>query len=321
MISNTKAKRIEAISYEEALRLSKLPNEDILELLSQAYKVKREHLGTKINICGSEYIITSKCSEDCKFCPLSGHYNTDLDTNRMSVEQILASAKEKEQIGVNNFKIVITGRNIKNQKDFDFIVKVVRGIKEETNLFLCASLGCLLNEEEAYVLAEAGVDQYNHNLETSRDYFENIVTTHTYEDKIKTIQYAKKAGMKICGGGIIGLGESMEQRISLAFTLKELEIDSMPFNTLVHCPGTPLEKIKPVHPIELLKVLAIFRLILPNTHIVLGAGAKGNFRDLESLALLACADGLLTSGYLSTKPLQQSFKQNISMIEDITYKP
>jgi len=317
-----KAQSNESISLEEALKLSDLSEEnlkDIITLISIANKVKIKNFGNNFSLCGNVYAFWTRCSEDCAYCLLSGHYPTAMEPTRFkSEEEIVEAAKKRATEGATRFKIITAGLRIDFRKEFEIILRAIRRIKKETNLFVCASLG-LLSEEAAKALKEAGLDQYNHNLETSADYFPKICTTHSYADRVNTIKYAKKYGMKVCCGGIIGLGESKEDRIKLAFQLKELDVDSLPFNTFVPWPGTPLENVKPPPPLELIKTLAIFRLILPTKHIVLGAGREHNLRDLQAIALLAGASGMMLPSYLTTKEGGRTAEQDIQMLKDLNF--
>jgi biotin synthase len=203
------------------------------------------------------------------------------------------------------------------EKEFETLLKAVKKIKTMTALECNCSLGTL-SDEMAEALAEAGVSEYNHNLETAPHYFSRICTTHTFNDRVKTVRRVKTAGMKACCGGIIGMGESRKGRIALAFSLKKLNVDCVTVNVLNPRPGTPLAKREPLTPMEIIKTVAIFRLILPSAVIKIAGGREVNLRSLQSLALLAGGNGMIVEGYLTTSG--QGLKDDLQMVKDLGFK-
>ncbi len=303
----------ESIDFSEAMELMSLQGADCIELFTLANRL-RAKLGNEVDLCS---IINAKCGlcpEDCKFCSQSVHNDTEIAPYPLlDEEEVLNMALMMQEEGAARFCIVISGKEMEAE-DYEKILNSIRKLRKETSLSLCTSLG-MLTGEIAKELKKAGITRIHHNLETSEDFFRNICTTHSYEEKINTIHVAKKAGLEVCCGGIIGMGESAEDRIKLAFNLKELDVDSIPINILAPIKGTPLEDVKPLSPMEVLKTIAVFRLILPEKNIRIAGGREVNLRDLQCLSLLAGANGLLLGNYLTT--FGRSPKEDIQMIHDL----
>jgi len=287
------------ISAAEALSLTALSGSQVYELLHVAWQVTDHFFGTSVDLCSIINAKSGRCSEDCQFCAQSGHFQTEAEVYPLlNLEKILARAQEMEAAGANRFSLVISGRD-PAQADFIRILEIFQALKKETGLGLCASLG-IINEEQAAQLAAAGATTYHHNLETCRNYFPFICTTHTYDERVQTIQAARKAGLRVCSGGILSLGESWANRVELAFELRELQVDSVPLNILNPLKGTPLAHLKPMNPFEVLKAIAIFRLILPQTELRLCGGRGPALRSLQPLAFPAGINALLVGNYLTT---------------------
>jgi len=317
MISKLKNKVLsgEEITKEEALSLVNLEESRTMELLAAANEIKENYQGKKVDLCSIVSAKAGSCSEDCTFCSQSAHYDTGVNSYPlMAKEDILARAKKMDDSGAEHFGIVTSGRGVVSDQDFSELIEAFKLIKEETNLEVCASLGTL-DEKRAQKLSEVGLKRYNHNLETSESYYSEICTTHSYQDRIKTVKFLKERGMEVCSGGIIGLGESFADRIELAFTLKELDVDSVPVNILNPVAGTPLADNPKVPPMEALKTAAIFRFILPTKVIKLCGGREKNLRDLQSLSLLSGINGLLVGNYLTTEG--RAVAEDLKMIEDL----
>ena len=303
------------ISKEEALELASLSQDRILKLLSAANEIKNKFMSDEVNMCSIINAKSGSCSEDCSFCAQSAHHDTEVDTYALLPEEkILAKAQEMDQAGAKHFGIVTSGRGIETEAEFQQILDTVEKIKAETDLEVCASLGTL-EAEQVKQLSEVGLKRYNHNLETSRNYFAKICSTHDYQERVQTIKFLKKQEIEVCCGGIIGLGESFSDRIDLAFTLRELNVDSIPLNILNSVPGTPLEDNDSVPPLEVLQTAAIFRFINPQKNIKLCGGREKNLRDLQSLSLLAGVNGLLVGNYLTTEG--RSIEDDLKMIDDL----
>lgn len=289
-----------AITREEALELAKTPDEDLMLLLAMADKIRRRFNGDSVDLCSIVSGRSGHCPENCAFCAQSAHHKTDSPVYALlPEEELLEAARQAKEAGACRFSIVTSGRSATQEGDFDRIVKALHKIKEQYGLYVCASLG-ILSPDAAKRLKEAGVSRYHANVETSRSYFPQICTTHTYEDKMSTIAAAKEAGLAICSGGIIGMGETLAQRIEMAFEIKELGAESVPLNILNPIVGTRFADMKPVPPMELLKTFAIFRFVMPKAALRTAGGREKNLRDLQSMALAGGLNGMLIGGYLTT---------------------
>ncbi|MBI4313591.1 MAG: biotin synthase BioB [Candidatus Omnitrophica bacterium] len=307
------------ITREEASELMKLTDPaDILELGSWANRVRSKYTGRSCQLCALVNAKAGECAENCKYCSQSGHYSTDISKYPlMAPEAILARAKQAAEFGARRFCIVTATRGL-SDKDLPAIVKAVQLVREQTGLAVECSLG-FVTDEQLEVLKAAGMTRYNHNLETCEDNFSNICTTHTYQDRVNTLKQLKKHGMERCAGGILGLGETPEGRLDLAFALAELEVECVPVNVINPRPGTPLEHNTPPEPLEVIKTIAIFRLILPWAVIELAGGRELNVRDLQSLALICGANGLIIGSYLTTIGRQPA--EDMQLVQDLGFEP
>ncbi|WP_097028158.1 biotin synthase BioB [Clostridium peptidivorans] len=287
------------ISFEEAMKLAGIEGkEDIAELCNSANNIREFFCGREVDLCSIMNAKSGHCSEDCKFCAQSAHYKTDVDVyDLVSKEAALKLAKENENEGVNRFSLVTSGRGIIGS-DFKKVLEIYEELNKEVKMDLCASLG-ILGYGELLSLRETGITMYHHNLETSRDYYERICTTHSYDERIDTINAAKKAGMAVCSGGIIGLGESLEDRVKLAFQLRDLEVKSIPINVLNPVKGTPLENQERLSQDEILKTIAIFRFVDPKALIRL-AGGRNLIDEYGKNCFNAGANATITGNYLTT---------------------
>jgi biotin synthase len=227
-------------------------------------------------------------------------------------EEILRSAIELEKGGATRYSMVTSGYML-TDKELDVICNSAVAIHKQTALTVCASLG-MLTEATARRLTERGIAVYHHNLETARSFFDNVCTTHDYDEDIKTVKLAKAAGMKVCSGGILGLGETWEQRVELAVTLKELDVDGIPINFLNPIAGTRMENRPLLKPLEALKCIAIFRFVNPGKNILICGGREVTLRDYQSWAMLAGANGLMIGNYLTTQG--RHIKMDIDMVKD-----
>lgn len=278
--------------------------------------IREKFKGKQVDLCSIVNARSSRCSEDCSFCSQSIYHKTGINTYPLlSKKKILKAAYQAEAAGADRFSLVTTGRGIDG--DFENIISIVKELKEKTNLKLCVSLG-LLNKKAADSLKESGVERYHHNLETAPDYFDKICTSHSYQERIETIHIAQKAGLEVCSGGILGMGESREQRLEMAFLLKELKVDSLPLNILNPIPGTPLADKEPLPPLDILQTIAVYRFILPETDIRYAGGRETNLRDLQALGLIGGINGMLTGDYLTTSGRKTA--EDIVMINDLGLK-
>jgi len=287
-----------SIDKEFAIALSKLEGSDVFELFTLSNTVRISFRGNKVDLCSIVNAKSGACPEDCSFCAQSSHSKTDINIySLMSEEKILEAAFSAKERGVKRFCIVTSGKKT-SRSDLKQIYNFISEIKN-LGLLPCATLG-MLNASELMELKDAGLHRYHHNLETSEAFFKDICTTHTYREKVRTIETAKSLGLSICSGGIFGLGESWADRIDMAFALKEIGVDSVPINFLTPIRGTPLGDRELLNPMDALKIIAIYRLILPECEIRICGGRPNTLRDLNSYIFMAGADGLLIGNYLTT---------------------
>lgn len=285
----------EFISKKEVLKLLRVPLE---ELCTAANAVRKHFCNDSFDICTIINAKSGACSENCKFCSQSSHFNTGSPKyDMLSLNEIIEDAKYNEQKGVLRYSLVTSGRNL-SKLEVDKVCQIYTAISKTSNMALCASHG-LLEYEDFEKLYQAGVVRYHNNLESSRSFFSKVCTSHSYEDKLKTIKAAQEAGLKVCSGGIIGLGETMEDRIDMAFELRILGIKSVPINILNPISGTPFGENRVLSEDEILKTIAIFRLILPDAVIRL-AGGRGLLKDRGKRAFLSGINGAITGDMLTT---------------------
>lgn len=307
----------QAISSEEAMTLAELGQKKPFHLFAAASEIRERFKGKTVSLCGIINAKSGRCSENCAFCPQSAHYNTDAPEYALiSPDEIIKEAKNAAQYGVRFFGIVTSGKKISGDREWSVIRKAIRGINA-MRIKPCASLG-IINAAKALELKEAGLFRYHHNLETSKSFFENICTTHDYEEDMETLRSVKAAGLSTCCGGLIGLGEDMSHRIELAQTLKELDVDSVPINVLNPIPGTPLADSAPLPPMEILLTIAVFRFILPEKDIKLCGGKEKNLRQLLPLGIVAGCNSWMTGNYLTT--LGRNTHLDLEMIRDLGMK-
>jgi len=288
------------ITRDEALAVAEAPDDELLGVLNAAFKVRREHHGRKVRIHVLQNAKSGVCPEDCKFCSQSMEYEADVEQYGMQeADRLVEKAREAYEKGAATYCIVTATRG-PHPNEIEAVCEAARRIKEDEELPLdiCASLG-LLEEGQAEELREAGVDRYNHNLETSSDHFSNVVTTHEWEDRVRTVERAKQAGMEACCGGIVGMGEDTNDWVELAFALADLEVESVPINFLNAREGTPLENREDLHPNKCLKALAMFRFVHPEADVRI-AGGREEVLDLMQPFALYPANSFFTEGYLTT---------------------
>ena len=291
---------------------------DYDDLLYWANKIRQKFFGNKIKVCSIVPGRLGGCDQDCAFCAQSVRYDTAVQKKArlLSDEEILAGARQASQNGVANFGIVYSGRRI-SEAELARIEKLVSQIKDEYGLGVCVSLG-IITAEQAKRLADAGVSRYNHNLETSERHFGNVVTTHEYADRVRTIEAAKEAGLGICAGGIFGIGEIEADRVDMALELRRLGADTVPMNFLHPIEGTPLGNTETLKPRQILRIIAIFRFILPETNLKIAGGRVLNLRDLQSWMFYAGATSILSGDYLTTTG--RAVAEDIQMLADLGLK-
>ncbi|MGL5066556.1 MAG: biotin synthase BioB [Sarcina sp.] len=298
MINKLKEKVLNGykLNREEALALYNTKEVD--KLKEAANEIREKLCGKSVDLCSIVNGKSGKCSENCKYCAQSIHFKTGVsEYPLMPYEDVEKLAKENEREGVNRFSIVTSGKGLYG-KDFDRVVDYYDRLKKNCGINLCASHG-IVNKESLNKLKNVGVKRYHHNLETSEKYYAEICTTHTYKERIDTIQYAKEIGLEVCSGGIIGMGESIEDRIDLALTLRDLEIKSIPVNALMPIKGTPLENAKALTEEDILRTIATFRFVNPVANIRLAAG-RNLLTGAGESAFKAGANATITGNLLTT---------------------
>lgn len=294
--------------------LKKILNLPLPELISLANKVRRDFLGNAIELCGIINAKSGMCNQDCKFCAQSRLHKTGIETYALkSKKEILAKALRAQDIGAKRFGIVTSGNTL-SEGELKRICEAASEIKKKLGIKLCASLGSI-SEGGLRLLKEAGVSRYHHNIETSPGYFLRVATTHTFADRITTIRRVKSLGLEVCSGGIIGMGENMQDRLEMALCLKELKVDAVPINILVPIKGTRLEKQKILSCAEVIRTIAIFRIVLKDKIIKIAAGRESVLKDFQALAFLAGAGGMLIGGYLTIKG--RAVEQDHRLVKEI----
>ena len=289
---------------------------ELSSLTACADRLRKHFRGNRANLCSIINGKSGRCSENCKFCAQSaGHCTNVEEYGFLDKESILAECRHNEQQGVDRFSIVTAGRRLTGS-EFENALDTFRTLSQETDVELCASFG-LLEEEQFVRLREAGVSRYHANIETSRRNFKNICTTHTFEDKLECIRRAVSAGLEVCSGGIIGMGEGWDDRIDMALTLSELGVSSIPINALIPIKGTPLENTVRITEPDILRTVAIFRFIVPEADIRLAAG-RNLMEGCGRQAFLSGADSAITGDMLTTSG--NRIREDISMLEGIGFR-
>jgi biotin synthase len=306
--------REEPITHDDALALSALPGERLPELIALSHRVRLRYAGPEVEV---ESILSAKtggCPEDCHFCSQSGRFETTVRPEPfLPTDQIVEAARRSEQQGATEFCIVLAVRG-----PDDLIMKrtleAVSAIRANTAMQVACSLG-ILTRPQAEALKEAGVHRYNHNLETARAFFPDVCTTHTWEERYETCLLVKDLGMELCSGGIMGMGETPEQRIDFAFELRELGPSEIPLNFLNPRPGTPLADRPLLSPMEALRCIAIFRLVHPGAIIRYAGGREVTLRELQATGMLAGVNAIIIGNYLTT--LGRSPSDDLRMLADL----
>ncbi|MCP4181392.1 MAG: biotin synthase BioB [bacterium] len=302
-------------SQKEAIWL--LNNCSLEELKTGADKIREQFFGKKIKFCAIVNARSGACSEDCKFCAQSVHYNTGVETYPLlSSELITTRAKDSVRYRSKHFGIVTSGPSV-NEAELNEICDGVEQIYKTTNIKPCASVG-KLSSKQLERLKASGLECIHHNLETSKNFFPEICSTHSWEEKIETIKSAKKIGLKVCSGALFGLGEEWEDRIDLAFSLREIEPNTVPINFLMHIKGTPMESTPKINSEDALKIIALYRHILPKTSIKICGGRVSVLGNRQAEIFHAGADSIMTGDYL-TMPGSAS-GDDISMVENLGFR-
>lgn len=302
------------IDKSEAMQLWEV---DYDELCSAANEIREKFCSNNFDICTIVNGKSGKCSENCKFCSQSSFYHTCVgEYPLLDKESIVKEAMNNAEQGMLRFSIVTSGRRL-NDKEVDIMCDVIREIRKNTDISICASFG-LLNEEQYRKLKDAGVARIHNNIETSENNFPNVCTTHTFSDKINAIKAAQKAGLDICSGGIMGLGENNEDRVDMAFTLRELNVKSIPVNMLNPIPGTPFENNKKLTEKDMCRICAIYRFILPDAFIRL-AGGRGLMENKGRDCFLSGANAAISGNMLTTSGI--TFETDLALLKKLNFNP
>ncbi len=303
----------EKIDKAEAMQLV---DADFGELCKAADEIRQKFCGNGFDMCTITSGKNGKCSENCKYCAQAGCYHTGADVYPLlSTEEILKEARRDAEAGVPRYSIVTSGKRL-SKKEVDQVCESIRAIKEELDIDVCASFG-LLDEEDFKKLKAVGVTRVHNNLETSRTYFPKVCSTHTYDDKIQAIKAAQKVGMSVCCGGLMGIGETMEDRIDMALTIRELGVDSVPVNVLNPISGTPLENQKVLSNDEVTRIVAIFRFILPDASIRM-AGGRSLLGDMGRQCFQSGANATISGSMLTTAGI--TIEKDMALLEELGYK-
>jgi biotin synthase len=293
-------------SRDDVAALFALPFND---LLFQAQTVHRQHFNpNQVQVSTLCSIKTGACPEDCKYCPQSARYDTGLEREKlMKVEKVIEEAKAAKAGGATRFCMGAAWRSPKN-KDMPYVVDMVKGVKA-LGLETCMTLG-MLDEQQSEELAEAGLDYYNHNLDTSPEYYGEIITTRTYQDRLETLGHVRKAGMKVCSGGIVGMGEGEQNRVGLLLQLANMPVhpESVPINMLVRVEGTPLDSQDDLDPFDFIRTIAVARILMPASHVRLSAGREDMNEQMQAMAFFAGANSIFYGEKLLTTPNPEANK-------------
>lgn len=314
-IEKALATALDGRGIDRALAEALVPDSvDLHDLIFAANRVRRAVFGDEVHLCSIVNAKNGNCSEDCKFCAQSARYKTGLAPyGLLPKDDVLAAARQAAQNGASCFGFVISGYGIQRE-ELDHLAGILKEMKETVPIRRGGSLG-IFDLETAKELKAAGMQIVNHNLETSRRNYPNICTTHAYEDRMRTARNIKAAGMRLCSGGIFGMGETWTDRLDMLFDLQSLDPESVPLNFLNAIPGTPLESQTPLSPQEILRCIAITRFVLPKAEIRICGGREKHLRDLQSWMFLAGADGAMVGNYLTTYGRPPA--EDLKMVQDL----
>ncbi len=312
---------VKPIDAEEARRLIRETGPGLEPLLARARAIREAVHGRQVSLCGITNAKSGRCPEDCGFCAQSAHFQDTgaPEYGMMSAREIADHARAAEGAGAREFSIVTSGTRLSREGELAELERAIRLIRAETTLEPCASLG-LMRKPELERLREAGLEHFHHNLETARSHFANVCTTHGYDEQLETIRAAKELGYKLCTGGILGMGETPEQRVELAETLRDLGVDCVPLNFLNPRPGTPMAGLQAITPEECLAAVAVFRLMMPAAHIFVMGGREVNLGPLQERIFDAGADGTMVGNYLTSAGTQPADVVDMIRRQGLTVK-
>ncbi|MCK4621222.1 MAG: biotin synthase BioB [Desulfuromonadales bacterium] len=313
-----KSIRGDEITIDESRRILHAKGAELTAYMAGAHGIKEHYFADRVDLCSIINAKSGHCPENCSFCAQSLHHQAEVPIYPLrSVDEIVLGAMQAQRNGSHCYGIVTSGTRIKPGDEFSTLLSALRRINRETTIAPSVSLG-ILDAESAKALFEAGCKTYHHNLETARSYFPQICTTHDYQEDIETIICAKKAGLKTCCGGIFGLGESIEQRIELGMILRELDVDSVPLNFLSPVAGTPLQDAKMLSPMDCLRIICLYRYLLPDKHITVCGGREKNLGEFQSAIFMAGASGMMIGNYLTTSGRNHTIDEQMLIDAEVT---
>lgn len=302
------------MTAEEGRWMIRLESAYVPWLMAGADRIRRTFRGEAVEVCAIANVRSGNCSENCSFCSQSGHHKAAAPRyDYIPSEHLVVQAQRAREWGVSDFGVVSKGWGVRSTKEREQLREYFGALKEHSDVGRCASLG-VLDRETAVMLKDMGLENYHHNLETAASYFDKVCTTHEYQENIDTINAAREAGLRVCAGGILGMGESLDQRIELAETLRALGVESVPLNFLSPQAGTPFGDRTPMEPLEILHNIAVFRYMLPRAEIRI-AGGRQFLRDLQAMIFFAGASGVMIGDYLTTKG--RSVEDDLRMLRDL----
>jgi biotin synthase len=304
-----------ALSKSQINTLAEQSNAALDDLLYWANEIRKQNFGNKVQVCSIVPGRLGGCDQDCAFCAQSVRYNTHIDKKPkvLTDEEILAAARKAKEKGVGHFGIVYSGKAV-SEKEVTRLERLIEQITHDIGIPVCGGFG-ILSESQLKRLAKAGMRRYNHNLETSRNHFGKIVSTHTYNDRIDTIKASLDAGVGVCAGGLFGIGETETDRIDMALQIRDLNVDMAPLNFLHPIAGTPMGDQTPLGPREILRIIALYRFILPKTNLKVAGGRVLNLRDTQSWIFHAGCTAIITGDYLTTAG--RAVEDDMRMLADL----
>lgn len=306
------------MSVEEGQWMIRLDNDYLPWLMAGADRLRKTFRGNHVEVCAISNVRSGNCSENCSFCAQSGHHQTAAPVhNYISSEQLKQQAQRARSWGASDFGVVSKGWGVRSAKEREQLTQYFSALEQQSDIGRCASLG-VLDKDTAGFLKQNGMENYHHNLECAESFFDQVCTTHTYQENIDTIVNARAAGLRVCAGGILGMGESLDQRIELAETLRRIGVESVPLNFLNPQPGTPFGNREAMQPMEILKSIAVFRYMLPQAEIRI-AGGRQFLGDMQSMIFMAGASGVMIGDYLTTKGRQ--VEDDLKMLKDLNLSP
>ena len=305
------------LNRDQLLELATLPDSEVFKILPGANMLREAYFGNGIHLCTICNAKSGKCSEDCAFCAQSAFATTSAPIYPLlPKEELKKGARAAKDGPVHRYSLVTSGKRLPS-RDIEVVAQAISEMTSE-GINCCASLGTL-TLDDLILLKKAGLSRYHHNLETAQSFYPQICTTHSYEERVQTVKAAIQAGLSVCSGGLFGMGESDLQILELALVIKELNVDSVPINFLTPIKGTALENMMALTPLRCLKIIALFRYVLPHKEIIICGGREANLKELHPLVFYAGASGIMTGNYLTTRG--RTLDQDLQMLEDLGLHP